>query len=95
MARLMKSELYKKKFFHAVSLILGVELTMKHLLVVSDQLGRDQRRHSDHCDQGFDGFVDGLRIPRNILNPSAPTPCPICVASSPKHGQPAHLRWHG
>lgn len=32
MARLMKSELYKKKFFHAVSPILGVELTMKHLL---------------------------------------------------------------
>ena len=50
MAGLVKSELYKQKFFHAVSPIRGVELTMKLSAgSSSDQLGRDQRCHSDHC----------------------------------------------
>ena len=61
MAGLVKSELYKQKFFHAVSPIRGVELTMKHLL------GRPPISQAEIsaaiqiiADQGFDAFVDSL-----------------------------------
>ena len=59
MAGLVKSDLYKNKFFHAVAPMRGVELTTKHLL------GRAPRTHQEVsaaiqliADQGFDAFVD-------------------------------------
>ena len=61
MAGLVKSELYKNKFFHAVSPMRGIELTTKHLL------GRppiNQKEVSAGiqliAEQGFDSFVDSL-----------------------------------
>ena len=61
MAGLVKSELYKNKFFHAVSPMRGIELTTKHLL------GRppiDQKEVSAGiqliAEEGFDAFVDSL-----------------------------------
>ena len=61
MAGLVKSELYKQKFFHAVSPMRGVELTTKHLL------GRppiNQKEVSAAIqlisEEGFDAFVDSL-----------------------------------
>ena len=61
MAGLVKSELYKNKFFHAVSPMRGIELTTKHLL------GRppiNQKEVSAGIQliaaEGFDAFVDSL-----------------------------------
>ena len=60
-AGLVKSELYKNKFFHAVAPMRGVELTTRHLL------GRAPRAQQEVsaaiqliADQGFDAFVDQL-----------------------------------
>ena len=61
MAGLVKSELYKQKFFFAVSPMRGVELTIKHLLgrppISQEEVGSAIKVISDH---GFDAFVDQL-----------------------------------
>ena len=61
MAGLVKSELYKQKFFFAVSPMRGVELTVKHLLgrppVSQQEVGAAIKMIAD---QGFDAFVDQL-----------------------------------
>ncbi len=61
MAGLVKSDLYKKKFFHSVAPMRSVELTVKHLL------GRPPISHSEVSSaiqtiaaSGFDAFVDHL-----------------------------------
>ena len=61
MAGLVKSELYKQKFFFAVSPMRGVELTVKHLLgrppVSQQEVGAAIKMIAD---EGFDAFVDQL-----------------------------------
>ena len=61
MAGLVKSELYKSKFFYAVSPIRGIELTTKHLLgrppIDQVEIGSSVKLIAD---QGFDAFVDSL-----------------------------------
>lgn len=61
MAGLVKSELYKQKFFFPVSPMRGVELTVKHLLgrppVSQQEVGSAIKAIADH---GFDAFVDQL-----------------------------------
>ena len=61
MAGLVKSELYKQKFFFPVSPMRGVELTIKHLLgrppVSQDEVGAAIKTIAD---SGFDAFVDQL-----------------------------------
>ena len=60
-AGLAKSELYKNKFFHAVSPIRGIELTLKHLL------GRPPITQAEVATyikliaaEGFDSFIDKI-----------------------------------
>ena len=61
MAGLVKSELYKQKFFFPVSPMRGVELTIKHLLgrppVSQEEVGAAIKAIAD---DGFDAFVDHL-----------------------------------
>tara|TARA_B100001093_G_C26827455_1_gene1014678 strand:+ start:1027 stop:1896 length:870 start_codon:yes stop_codon:yes gene_type:complete len=61
MAGLVKSELYKQKFFFPVSPMRGVELTIKHLLgrppISQEEVGAAIKTMADH---GFDAFVDQL-----------------------------------
>ena len=61
MAGLVKSELYKSKFFFAVSPIRGIELTTKHLLgrppIDQGEIGAAVKFIADN---GFDAFVDSL-----------------------------------
>ena len=61
MAGLVKSELYKQKFFFAVSPMRGVELAVKHLLgrppVSQEEVSAAIKMIAD---QGFDAFVDDL-----------------------------------
>ena len=61
MAGLVKSELYKSKFFYAVSPIRGIELTTKHLLgrppIDQGEIGSAVKFIADN---GFDAFVDSL-----------------------------------
>ena len=61
MAGLVKSELYKQKFFFPVSPMRGVELTIKHLLgrppVSQQEVGAAIKAIAD---DGFDAFVDHL-----------------------------------
>lgn len=61
MAGLVKSDLYKDKFFFAVSPMRGVELTTKHLLgrppISQEEVGSAIKVIADH---GFDAFVDQL-----------------------------------
>ena len=61
MAGLVKSELYKQKFFFAVSPMRGGELTVKHLLgrppVSQQEVGAAIKMIAD---EGFDAFVDQL-----------------------------------
>ena len=61
MAGLVKSDLYKQKFYFPVSPMRGVELTIKHLLgrpPVSQQEGGAAIKTI--ADDGFDAFVDHL-----------------------------------
>ena len=61
MAGLVKSELYKQKFFFPVSPMRGVELTIKHLLgrppVSQQEVGAAIKAIAE---DGFDAFVDHL-----------------------------------
>ena len=61
MAGLVKSELYKQKFFFPVSPMRGVELTIKHLLgrppVSQEEVSAAIKAIAD---DGFDAFVDHL-----------------------------------
>jgi phycocyanin-associated rod linker protein len=61
MGGLVKSDLYKQKFFHAVSPMRGIELTTKHLLgrppVSQQEISAGIQLIAD---QGFDAFVDSL-----------------------------------
>ena len=61
MAGLVKSELYKQKFFFPVSPMRGIELTIKHLLgrppVSQQEVGEAIKTIAD---SGFDAFVDQL-----------------------------------
>ncbi|MBL6739762.1 MAG: phycobilisome rod-core linker polypeptide [Synechococcus sp. BS301-5m-G54] len=61
MAGLVKSDIYKEKFFFAVSPMRGVELTTKHLLgrppISQEEVGSAIKLIADH---GFDAFVDQL-----------------------------------
>ena len=61
MAVLVKSDLYKEKFFFSVSPMRGVELTTKHLLgrppISQEEVGSAIKVIADH---GFDAFVDQL-----------------------------------
>lgn len=59
MAGLVKSELYKQKFFFPVSPMRGIELTIKHLLgrppISQQEVGAAIKMIAD---SGFDAFVD-------------------------------------
>jgi phycocyanin-associated rod linker protein len=61
MAGLVKSELYKQKFFFPVSPMRGIELTIKHLLgrppISQQEVGAGIKMIAD---SGFDAFVDHL-----------------------------------
>jgi len=61
MAGIVKSDLYKQKFFFPVSPMRGVELTTKHLLgrppVTQQEVGDAIKKIAD---EGFDAFVDHL-----------------------------------
>ena len=60
-AGLVKSDLYKQKFYFPVSPMRGVELTVKHLLgrppISQEEVGAAIKTIADH---GFDAFVDQL-----------------------------------